>query len=96
METTTNSNGTQDLAHTKWWLQSKTVWGALISALATFVPVLGALLGIDLSGDVVRQAGEQAMGALQAITALVGTLLTIYGRFKADGPLSRKFLSLKF
>lgn len=79
----------------KWWGHSKTIWGALITAAATVAPALGPLIGIDLSGDVVRQAGEQTMGAIQAIMALIGTLLTIYGRLKADSPISRKSVNLK-
>ena len=79
----------------KWWGHSKTIWGALITAAATVAPALGPLIGIDLSGDVVRQAGEQTMGAIQAVMALIGTLLTIYGRLKADSPISRKSVNLK-
>ena len=79
----------------KWWAQSKTVWGAAITAVATVVPVLGPLIGIELSADVVRQAGEQTLAAIQACAGLFGTLLTIYGRLKADGPLIRRNVNVK-
>lgn len=79
----------------KWWAQSKTIWGAMITAAATVVPVLGPLVGIDLSGDVIRQAGEQSFAAVQAIAGLFGTFLTIYGRLTASGPLVRRAISLK-
>lgn len=79
----------------KWWAQSKTIWGALITAVATLAPALGPLLGIDLSGDVIRQAGEQTFGVIQAIAGLIGTLLTIYGRLRADGPIVRRSVSLR-
>ena len=79
----------------KWWAQSKTIWGALITATATVLPVLGPLIGIDLSGDTIRQAGEQGFAAVQAIVGLFGTLLTIYGRVRASGPLTRRAMSLR-
>lgn len=79
----------------KWWAQSKTVWGALITAAATVVPVLGPLIGIELSGEVVRQAGEQTISAVQALAGLFGTLLTLYGRLKAAGPLTRKDVNVR-
>ena len=82
-------------AQGKWWAQSKTVWGALITAAATVIPVLGPLIGIELSGEVVRQAGEQTISAVQALAGLFGTLLTLYGRLKADGPLTRKDVNVR-
>lgn len=95
MDPITYPDDTSGQAPAKWWGHSKTIWGALITAAATVAPALGPLIGIDLSGDVVRQAGEQTMGAIQAVMALIGTLLTIYGRLKADSPISRKSVNLK-
>lgn len=79
----------------KWWAESKTIWGALITAAATVLPVLGPLIGFDLPIEVVRQAGEQTIATVQALVGLFGTLLTIYGRLKATVPLTRRALSLK-
>jgi uncharacterized protein (TIGR02594 family) len=79
----------------KWWAQSKTIWGALITAAASVVPLLGPLLGIELSSDVVKQAGDQTVAAAQAITALIGTLLTIFGRLRAQGPLTRRSVRVR-
>ena len=79
----------------KWWVQSKTIWGALITAAAAVVPVLGPLIGIELSGDVVRQAGEQTISAVQALAGLFGTLLTIYGRVSAVQRLTRRVVNVK-
>ncbi len=95
MDPITYPDDTNEQPPAKWWGHSKTIWGALITAAATVAPALGPLIGIDLSGDVVRQAGEQTMGAIQAVMALIGTLLTIYGRLKADSPISRKSVNLK-
>lgn len=79
----------------KWWAQSKTVWGAVITALATVVPVLGPLIGLELSAEVVKQAGEQTISVVQSVAGLFGTLLTIYGRLKADGPLTRRDMNIR-
>ncbi len=95
MDPITYPDDTNEQPSTKWWGHSKTIWGALITAAATVAPALGPLIGIDLSGDVVRQAGEQTMGAIQAVMAFIGTLLTIYGRLKATSPISRKSVNLK-
>ena len=89
---------TQDIEtnpNAKWWAQSRTIWGALVTAAAAVVPVLGPLVGIELSGDVVRQAGEQTISAIQAMAGLFGTLLTIYGRINASAPLVRRVLNVR-
>ena len=77
---------------TKPWGQSMTIWGALITALSTVVPVLGPAIGLDLTPDLVRQAGEQVVSLVQVIGGLAGTLMTIYGRARAQAALSTKFL----
>lgn len=87
------NTGTADNA--KWWAQSKTIWGALITAAASVAPLLGPLLGVELPADAVSQAGDQTLAAVQAVAALVGTLLTIFGRLKAQGPLSRRSVSVR-
>lgn len=87
MEETDNSS--TDIA-AKWWLQSKTVWGTLITAAATVIPVIGPLIGVEVPSEVIRQAGDQTVTAVQAVAGLVGTLLAIYGRFKAASPLFLK------
>jgi uncharacterized protein (TIGR02594 family) len=75
---------------TKPWGQSLTIWGALITAVSTVVPVLGPAIGLDLTPDLVRQAGEQVVTIVQAVGGLVGTLMTIYGRARANQVLSPK------
>ena len=79
----------------KWWVQSRTIWGALITAAAAVIPVLGPLVGIELSGEVVRQAGEQTVSAVQALAGLFGTLLTIYGRISAVQRLTRRNVNVR-
>lgn len=79
----------------KWWGESMTIWGALLTALTTVLPVLGPLIGIDVTGDMVRQIGDQAVKAIQAIGGLMGTILTIYGRTRANTRIERKDVSLR-
>lgn len=89
-----STNNAQD-ASPKWWGQSMTIWGVLISAAASVLPVVAPLAGLDLSADLVRQVGDEALQVGQAVTALVGTLMAIYGRSQATRPLTRKTMSLK-
>lgn len=88
------TNSTRNDA-TKWWLQSRTIWGAIITAAATLAPVLGPVIGIQLPSDVVQQVGDQALTVIQALTGLAGTILTIYGRLTATSALTRRDISLR-
>lgn len=80
----------------KWWGQSMTIWGAIISALATVAPAVGPVIGVDITGEVIRQAGGQAVQAVQAVAGLIGTVLTIWGRVRASQPLQQRDVSFKF
>jgi uncharacterized protein (TIGR02594 family) len=82
-------------AATKWWAQSKTIWGAVITAAATVAPIVGPIIGINVPVEVVKQAGDQAVCVAQALAGLFGTILTIYGRFDAKSALVRRDVSLK-
>lgn len=81
-----------ELNVTKWWGSSMTLWGAAITALSTVLPVLGPALGLDVTPDVVRQAGDQLVSVVQALGGLMGTLMTIYGRTRATQSLVRRQL----
>jgi lysozyme family protein len=81
-------------ADTKWWGHSMTIWGAAITALSTVVPTLGPLIGLDITPEVVRQLGDQAILAVQGLGGLAGTILTIYGRIRATTSLERRQLKL--
>ena len=78
----------------KWWGESMTIWGTLITAAATVLPVLGPLLGIDLTPDLIKQLGTDILTAVQAIGGLVGTIMAILGRVRAIQPLMRRPFSL--
>jgi uncharacterized protein (TIGR02594 family) len=79
----------------KWWPQSKTVWGAAITAVATVLPVIGPLLGINISSEMIKMLGDQSLVVAQALGGLFGTLLTLYGRSQARGPLMRSDVKLR-
>jgi lysozyme family protein len=91
-ETSMDSNAADASAitsdDTKWWAHSKTVWGTIITAAATVIPVIGPVLGISLPADIIQTFGDQAVTAVQAIAGLLGTILAIYGRLKAATPLT--------
>lgn len=79
----------------KWWGDSMTVWGTLITAAATVLPAFGPLIGLDISAATVKQVGHQTMDIIQAVGGLVGTLMALYGRSRATQPLIRRDLTLK-
>lgn len=79
----------------KWWGESITVWGAVIAAAASVLPAIAPIVGLDITADLVRQIGEEALQVGQAVMALLGTLMAIYGRTQAKRPLMRKAMSLK-
>lgn len=101
-ESTSERNGetrmsSKDISDTgpKWWGQSLTIWGVLIAASASVLPALSPIIGLELTADLVRQLGDEVLQVAQAVTALGGTLMAIYGRTKAKQPLIRKSMHLK-
>ena len=79
----------------KWWGQSITIWGVIVTTLSTVIPALSPVIGIDITGDLVREAGEQIVGTVQAVGGLVGTIMTIYGRVRARQPLGQRDVTIK-
>ncbi len=97
-----SNKGDQDMtsdqsqpAPAKWWGESMTIWGTIITGLATVLPAFGPLIGVDITGDLVQQAGDDVVNLVQAITGLTGTAMTIFGRIRATQPLARRAVSLK-
>ena len=74
----------------KWWGSSMTIWGTAITTLSTVLPMIGPVVGLDIKPEVVLQAGEQVVNAVQAMGGVIGTVMTIYGRMRATGPLMRR------
>jgi uncharacterized protein (TIGR02594 family) len=80
---------------TKWWGHSLTVWGAFVTAAAAILPTLGPLIGIDITGDAVRQIGSDIGAIVQAIMGVLGTLMTLYGRARATTSLVRREMNVR-
>ena len=82
-------------ADTKWWGQSMTIWGALLTALSTVLPLLGPILGINLTVDLIDKLGQDIVLLIQAAGGLIGTIMTILGRMRATTLLERRPVKLK-
>lgn len=61
---------------TKYWYQSKTVWGALIAILASVMHAGGFELG--------SEAQNELADGIVALAGAVGGLLALYGRLSAE------------
>ena len=79
---------------TKWWGQSMTIWGVIITTLSTVLPAFGPLLGLDITAELIRQLGDQIVVVVQAVGGLIGTILAIWGRARATTSLERKQLTM--
>lgn len=78
----------------KWWGESLTIWGALVTACATVLPVIGPLFGIDITSELARQLGEEIVRVVQAIAGLLGTAAVIWGRARATTRLARREMTI--
>ncbi len=98
---TDKQEGTQNMSTTtksenpKWWGQSMTIWGAMMTAAVAILPTIGPVIGLDLNATLVRELGEQLVAFVQALAALAGTAMTIYGRTRAVQPLVRRDVVVK-
>ncbi len=67
----------------KWWLDSQTVRGALLTILPTVALVL-KISGVEVGGDELNTIVEAAA----SVAGMLGVLMAIAGRFKAKQPLT--------
>jgi hypothetical protein len=72
-----------------------TIWGALLTALSTVLPLLGPILGINLTVDLIDKLGQDIVLLIQAAGGLIGTIMTILGRMRATTLLERRPVKLK-
>ncbi len=79
----------------KWWGSSVTMWGAIITGIATVLPTVAPLAGIDISRDLAQQLGDEAVRVVQGAAGVAGLVLTIYGRLRAAQPLERRIVALR-
>ena len=82
-------------AEPKWWGQSMTIWGGIVTGLAAVLPAVGPAFGINVSPAIVHTAADQTMAIIQAVAGLLGTLTVVYGRAHATQPLMQRSLTLK-
>ncbi len=90
MTTTDDSEATN-----KWWAHSMTIWGAIITAASTVLPVLGPLIGLDITSDLVRELGDGVVAVVQAVGGLIGIAMTVVGRSRASSTLERRRVTLQ-
>jgi uncharacterized protein (TIGR02594 family) len=94
-EMSTEPEARPEVPEAKWWGRSMTIWGALITAASTVLPLVGPLIGLELSPEIVRQIGEQTVTVVQAIGGLIGTLMTVVGRTRAATRIERRPFTLQ-
>jgi len=82
-------------AQPKWWGESITIWGAVVTGLAAVLPAIGPALGLDVSATTVHTVAGQITNIAQALVGLIGTLTAVYGRVRAQQPLVQRTLTLK-
>lgn len=79
----------------KWWAQSLTIWGTIITALSTVLPIIGPFIGLNISGTLIASFGDQVTHILEAMGGVLGTLMAILGRFRAMAPLQQSFFTFR-
>ena len=50
----------------KWWGQSMTIWGIIVTTLSTVLPAVGPLLGLNITADLIQQLGDNVVTFVQA------------------------------
>ncbi len=83
------------ITNSKWWGESLTIWGTIVTALSTILPVIGPFIGLDISAEMIEQLGETVTRLIQIIGGITGTTMTLYGRTRADTRLTRRAINMK-
>ncbi len=78
----------------KWWGQSMTIWGVIITSISTVLPVVGPLFGLNITAELIQQLGDGIAQVTQAAGGLIGTALTIWGRIRTSDPIARRQFTL--
>ena len=74
----------------KWWGSSVTIWGVLITVLTTVLPAAGPLIGLDINPAMIKGLGGDLTQLVQALGGIIGTGVTVFGRFRASKQLQQK------
>jgi hypothetical protein len=78
----------------KWWGNSMTIQGIIVTAVSTVLPVLGPVFGLNITAELVHQLGDNVVTFAQAAGGLIGTIMAIYGRMRTSTPLERRQITL--
>jgi pimeloyl-ACP methyl ester carboxylesterase len=62
----------------------------IVTGLSTVLPVLGPVVGLNLTADLIRQLGDNVVVFGQAAGGLIGTAMAIYGRVRTSTPIERR------
>lgn len=84
---TTKPDTTTD---TKGWWQSMTIWGTLLTAITTVLPLVGVMLGISITPELAEEIGQNVVVVIQALGGLIGTLMALLGRARATALLQAR------
>jgi len=72
-----------ELVEEKWWLDSRTVRGTLLTVVPTLLAVL-KLFGVDVHNDEAQAVVE----GIASLCGMLGVVLAISGRLRASGKIS--------
>ena len=74
----------------KGWWQSMTIWGTLLTAMTTVLPLVGVALGIGITPELAEEIGQNVVLVIQAVGGLIGTLMALFGRARATALLQTR------
>jgi len=74
------------MTNTKPWYTSKAVWGGIVAAAAG----VASLAGHELSPETQAFLADQAVAIATSVATIVGGVLAIYGRIKAETKIGKK------
>lgn len=74
----------------KGWWQSMTIWGTLLTAITTVLPLVGVTLGISITPELAEEIGQNVIVVIQALGGLIGTLMALFGRARATALLQAR------
>ncbi len=74
----------------KGWWQSLTIWGTLLTAITTVLPLVGVVLGISITPELADEIGQNVILVIQAVGGLIGTLMALFGRARATALLQAR------
>ena len=72
------------------WLSSMTIWGTLLTAMTTVLPIFGVLVGVSITPDLADRLGQDIVLVVQAVGGLIGTVMALLGGSRAVTLLNRK------